>query len=260
MDYFTAAKWLKYIMLSRHKYGHGIHSPFVFDLVTRVFRNNSGAGFVNTIETIRQGMLSDKRIITVNDLGAGKMKSNKRSVSEIAGYSSVPSKYGVLLAGLAGEFGLPVIIEFGTSVGISTMYMAAASPRSRIFTIEGCTETAKIAEENFRKADLNNIILINGSFDEVIHSHRSIFISPGMVFIDGNHRKQPMIDYFTIISETSGPGTLIVFDDIYYSAETAAAWEAIKGKKNVTLSIDIFRMGLIFFRKSASRINYIIRY
>jgi predicted O-methyltransferase YrrM len=260
MNCFTAAKWLKYIMLSRHKYGHGIHSPFIFDLVTRIFRNNSGAGFVNTVEMIRREMLSDKSIITVNDLGSGRMKSNKRSVSEITRNSSVPAKYGVLLAGLAREFGLPVILEFGTSVGISTMYLAASSPTSKVFTVEGCEETAKIAEANFLKAGLGNITLIKSSFDEALRDHKDILTSPGMVFIDGNHRKQPMIDYFNILSETAGPDTLIVYDDIYYSAETAAAWEEIKGSQNVTFSIDIFRMGLLFFRKSAFHMNYIIRY
>jgi predicted O-methyltransferase YrrM len=262
MKLYNIAKWLEYKMLSRHNRGHGIHSPFVFDLVTRVFRNKTDADFVCSIEEIRRDMISCKRVIHVKDLGSGsgRMKNNERSVSEIARYSPVPRKYGVLLAGLAREFGMPSIIEFGTSLGISTMYMASASPASKVITIEGCPETSKIAKENFLKAGLDNISIITGAFDEVIYDYKGVFKEAGMIFIDGNHRKQPMLDYFNILSEISGQNTVIALDDIYYSKETASAWEEIKCNKKVTVSIDLFRMGLIFFRKGMPRSDYIISY
>jgi predicted O-methyltransferase YrrM len=262
MNLYNITKWLIYNIISRHRRGHGIHSPFVFDLVTRVFRNKTDASFVYSIAEIRREMISDKRTIWVNDLGAGsfKMKNSNRRVSEIARFSSVPDKYGVLLAGLAQEFGMPSIIEFGTSLGISTMYMAAASPHSKVFTIEGCAETSKIANENFLKAGLPNITLITGPFDEVFNDSKDIFGEPGLVFIDGNHRKQPMIDYFNMIAGISGNNTVIAIDDIYYSKETASAWKEIKTSKKVTVSIDLFRMGLIFFRKGIPRFDYIISY
>ena len=128
MNLLIAVKYLKYILLSGHRKGHGIHSPFVFDLVSRVFRNKVDPDIVFTIEKTRKKMILDNRSILVTDLGSGSdlSKTNLRRVSEIARYSPVPGKYGKLLSKMADEFGEPLIIELGTSLGISTMYMAAS--------------------------------------------------------------------------------------------------------------------------------------
>jgi predicted O-methyltransferase YrrM len=262
MIFSRALKFLSYQMLSRHGKGHGIHSPFVFNLVSKVFRNKIDPGVVLTIESIRKRNISNKRTINVLDLGAGsaKMKTNSRKVSEIARYTSVPCKYGVLLANMAAVFGKPDIIEFGTSLGISTMYMAAACPEAVVYTMEGCPEVSQLATENFTSAGLGNIRLLEGSFDDMLPGLRSMGITPGLVFIDGNHRIEPVTKYFSMMSEISNSSTVIVVDDIHSSDEMEKAWEEIKTHENVTFTVDIFRMGLIFFREGMDHIDYIIRY
>ncbi len=150
-------------------------------------------------------MLADKRIITVRDLGSGSgsLKKNMRKVSDIASHSPVTAKYGRLLSNMAAEFGKPGIIELGTSLGISAMYMAASCPDAMVYTIEGCPETARIARKNFIDAGLENITLKEGSFDEILPSILSEGVKPGLVFIDGNHRKEPVMKYFNMIAEIS---------------------------------------------------------
>jgi len=262
MTFFSAAKYLKYTIISKHKYGYGIHSPFVFDLVTRVFRNKIDADIVCCIEKVRKKLITDRRSIVVNDLGTGseKLKSNKRKVSDIARYSSVPEKYGILLSNIAAEFGNPLIVEFGTSFGISTMYMASACSDTTLNTMEGCPEISQIAIANFKEAGLNNINVLTGSFDEKWSDAISAGIKPGLVFIDGNHRKEPVLKYFNQISEISDNKTVVIIDDIYFSKEMESAWNEIKHSENVTLTIDIFRMGIVFFREGISYQNYTIRY
>lgn len=253
---------MKYLLFSRHGRGHGIHSPFAFNLVSEVFRNKTAPDIVCSIEKKRAKLLADSRSITVNDLGSGsfKMKSSLRKVSEITRYSAVPEKYGVLLSNMARVFGDPVIMEFGTSLGISTMYMAASCPGATVITMEGCSETSEIAIENFREAGLDNIRLINGSFDDILPVLKSENVSPGLVFIDGNHRKDPVINYFNQVADMSGTGSVVIIDDINSSREMAEAWSEIRNHKNVTLSVDIFRMGIVFFRKELNQFNYVVRY
>jgi len=262
MNIFSAAKYLKYILLSDHKKGHGIHSPFVFDLASRVFRNKIDTDIVLSIEKIRKKMISDKRTIEVKDLGSGseKMKTNLRKVSDIARYSPVPQKYGVLLSNLAAEFGRPVIIEFGTSLGISAMYMAASCTGSTVISMEGCPVLSEIAKSNFNEAGLNNIKLLTGGFDEVLPEIIKSDIKPGLVFIDGNHRKEPVLEYFNRMVEISDNNTVIVIDDIYHSKEMEEAWTDIKLSDKVSVTIDLFRMGIVFFRKGMNHNDYIIRY
>lgn len=262
MIFFRATKYLKYILLSRHRKGHGIHSPFVFDLISRIFRNKIDPDIVFTIEMIRKKMISDQRSIIVNDLGSGseKLKTNVRKVSQIARYAPVPGKYGILLSNMAAEFGAPLIIEFGTSLGISTMYMASPCPHVKVKTIEGCPAISEIAEENINEAGIRNVEVITGSFDEVLPVIFNKKNKPGLVFIDGNHRKEPVIRYFTHIAKISDSKTVIIIDDINYSKEMEEAWEEIKRFDNVSVTVDIFRMGIVFFREGIARNDYIIRY
>jgi predicted O-methyltransferase YrrM len=207
-------------------------------------------------------LLKDPRSIKVTDLGAGskKMKTSQRKVSDIARYSAIPGKYGILLSNMAEAFGKPFILEFGTSLGISTMYMAASCPDANVITIEGCSTTSDIASDNFREAGLKNIKVLNGPFDEILTEIRKKGMHPGLVFIDGNHRKGPVINYFNQVADMSDNKSVVIIDDINSSREMAEAWCAIKNHKNVTISVDIFRMGIVFFREGLNHFNYVVRY
>ncbi|MGE5420999.1 MAG: O-methyltransferase [Chloroflexota bacterium] len=261
MNFYHVIKYFEYVIHSGHNKGHGVHSPFIFDLVSRVFRNKNDREVVLRIEKIRKKLLKDHRLIAVNDLGAGGNKNNSRTrkVSEITRYSAVPEKFGVLLGNLASEFGNRPIVEMGTSLGFSTMYMAA-SCSSTVYTIEGCSSCAAIARENFSEAGLKNIVLLTGSFDSVLPELEAKGINPGMVFIDGNHRKEPVLKYFSELLSVSGEDTVLVFDDIYYSREMTEAWDAIRSSDKVSASVDIFRMGIVFLKPNITRNHYIIRY
>lgn len=252
------------MVLSGHRKGHGIHSPFVYDVVSRVFRNKIDKAVVSKIESIRKGLVRDKRMILLNDLGAGSLKvrqkERSRSVSDIARNSPVPGKYGIFLSNLAREFGNPGIVELGTSLGISSMYLALSGTECTVNTIEGCKETAGIAEETFRKAGIGNIVLHCGSFDDCLPAVLDSTIAPGMVFIDGNHRKEPVLKYFEIIARKSSVNTVVVIDDIYYSPEMKDAWQLIKNHEKVSVTLDIYRMGIVFFREGINTNHFIVRH
>ncbi|HOF21039.1 MAG TPA: class I SAM-dependent methyltransferase [Bacteroidales bacterium] len=257
-----AVKYLKYILFSRHRKGFGIHSPFVFDLVSRVFRNKTDPGIVLLVENIRKRQISDKTRIEVLDLGSGSLalKGSLKRVCDITKYSAVPPAYGKLLYRMAQEFGGPGIVEFGTSTGISTMYLAAASPDAQVITLEGCPALSALAARNFSSIGLANIVQIKGDFDDSLRELRKRSVQPGLVFIDGNHRREATVRYFREMADMSGDETVIIVDDIHLSAEMEEAWKEILNSGNVSVSIDIFRMGMVFFRKGMSRFDYVIRY
>ena len=262
MIFFRVVKYLKYKILSKNSNGHGIHSPFVFDLISRVFRNNFDPVIVYSIEKFRTKLIGDKRTISVKDLGSGfdGRETTLKKVSDIARYSAVPGRYALLLANMAVEFGKPLIVEFGTSFGISTMYLASFCKETLIFTMEGCPAIADIAYKNFEESGLNNVKLFIGPFEEILPEITKQGIKPGLIFIDGNHRKQPVLSYFKKIVEISENETVVIIDDIYYSREMEEAWNEIKRYEKVSMTIDIFRMGIVFFKKGIIRNDYIIRY
>jgi predicted O-methyltransferase YrrM len=262
MFFFRASRYLLYYLFSGHRKGYGIHSPFTFNLVSRVFRNKIDPDIVLRIESIRKKNKSDKREVTFNDLGAGsvRMDCTRRKVSDITSYSSIPAKYGILLSVLASEYGNKNIVEFGTSVGISTMYLASGSPDSVVYTMEGCHAVCEIAKENFKLCGIENIRLMEGSFDYLLPKLREEAIIPELVFIDGHHKKEPVLRYFNEMADMSGRNSVIIIDDIHQSPEMEETWNEIRKHERVSVTIDIFRMGIAFLRQGMNRINYIVRY
>ena len=216
MGLFTIRRLIQYYLFSGHGYGHGIHSPFAFDIVSRIFRNKIDPDIVLSIEKIRKELIADDRQIEFDDLGAGSKRMTKRlrKVSDIARFSSVSRKYGILLSNLSAAFGNSLIIEFGTSLGISTMYLAASCPDTNVITMEGCRAVSDIASENFANAGLTNIKVLNGSFDSLLPGIKNKRTPPGLVFIDGDHRRDAVSRYFARVTDMSDSNTVIIIDDI----------------------------------------------
>ena len=258
---FRYVRYIKYFLFAGHRRGHGIHSPFIFDLINKVFRNKRESEIVLSIEEVRKRLEADSSIINIFDRGAGskRLKGDRRRISDIARYSSVPKKYGILLYNLAEEFGKEGIIELGTALGISTLYLAYGSPGSIVYTIEGSGEIAQLAGKIFETEGMKNIRLYEGTFEDTLPAVINSGVKPGLVFIDGNHRKEPVLNYFRMIESIAGDETVLVFDDINYSVEMHDAWQEIKRHKRVSATVDLYRMGLVFFREGITHNNYIVR-
>lgn len=253
---------IKYFLFSKHKKGHGVHSPFLFNLITQVFNNSSEKLDCNKIELIKNELIKSENSIQVKDYGAGSkiFKSNIRKVSEIAKYTSVEKKYGRLLYRLAEYFQPETILELGTSLGISGSYLAMGNNKAKMVTIEGCNETARIAQKNFQLLNINNIILINGTFEEVLPLALFDLKSLGIVLFDGNHTLKATVNYFNQCVKCSNNNSLFIFDDIHWSEDMEKAWEIIKENEKVTLTVDILKMGLVFFKKELQKQNFIVRF
>lgn len=203
------------------------------------------------IEQTRKNLLKDNKVLTIEDYGAGSAvyKSNKRKISDIAHSSLKPKKFGQLMFRMVNYYQPNNIIELGTSLGITTAYLASANPKGNVFTFEGAKEAAAIAMQNFNELSLNNIRLIEGNFDETLQSQLDKIASADFVFVDGNHRKKPTIQYFEQLLAKSAETSVFIFDDIHWSEEMEEAWKYIQQHPTVTLTIDLFFIGIIFFRK-----------
>ena len=261
---FFLFNYLKYLLIS--KTAHGIHSPFVFELYNEVIHKKSRYYAFDKIEQLRQKLLLSQKKIDVKDLGTG--KSGKRTISEIVERSAKSSKYGELLFRIGNYFKPGAILELGTSLGIGTSYLASVNPNTNVFTIEGCPSTASEAKKNFELLGLKNTESVIGDFDSVLSSVLSNIqsrwlsgtISTILVFFDGNHRKEPTLKYFTQCLEFANNDSVFIFDDIHWSNEMEEAWKEIKQHPKVSLTIDLFFLGLVFFRKEQVKEHFVIRY
>jgi predicted O-methyltransferase YrrM len=250
-------KYLQYWFSA--KTAHGIHSPFVFDLYNEGIHKKGSYYSYEKIEQLRKKLLSSKKEIDVTDLGSG--KSGKKIIGKIAAHAAKSAKYGQLLFRLVNYFKPDTILELGTSLGISTSYLASANSNTRVVTIEGCPNIANEARKHFQSLGLLNIENRIGNFDNELSSvigHQSSVID--FIFFDGNHRKEPTLNYFKQCLEYANNDSVFIFDDIHWSDEMEQAWEEIKKNPKVTVAIDLFFLGLIFFRKEQAKENFIVRF
>jgi predicted O-methyltransferase YrrM len=246
-----ALKYLNYYVAASNGNGHGIHSPFVFDFITKVLNDRTDYEDYSKVESLRKRSTTDHTILSVEDHGAGSSSSasKERSVSSIAKHAVKSKKYAQLLYRVAKYYRSNSIIELGTSLGISTSYLSTANPAGNVFTLEGSPGIATVAKQNFKTLALQNIRLVEGNFDYTLPSVLYQLASVDLAFIDGNHRREPTENYFHWLLEKAGSQSIFIFDDIHWSKGMEQAWEHIREHPIVRCSIDLFFIGIIFFRQ-----------
>lgn len=260
MNLKFAAGFIHYYFTSATK--HSVHSPFVFNLVTKVLNSRSEPPSSASIEKIRRQLLHDYSKIKVTDQGTawGGPVQYDRSLAAIIRHSAKPLKYARLLFRLVSYFKPRSIVELGTSFGFSAMYLASGNAEAKVFTLEGCPETARIASRNFQQAGFQYIELITGRFDDTMDNVISKTGSPRLVFFDGNHRREPTLKYFEKFLAGSSEDDVFVFDDIHWSDEMSRAWEEIKNHHRVSVTIDLYVMGIVFLKTSLSKQHFTLRF
>ncbi|MEQ1554159.1 MAG: class I SAM-dependent methyltransferase [Ferruginibacter sp.] len=246
-----AKKYIHYYLTASNGKGHGVHSPFVFEFIKFVLNDKTKYEIYSKIEEQRQVLLNNKTTIDVEDFGAGStvIKTNKRFVNDIAASSLKPKKYSQLLFRIIQYYNKKNVLELGTSFGITTSYLASAKSNPVITSMEGSQSIAGIALQTFTNLNLKNIEIVKGNFENTLLPLIKTSNTIDFAFLDGNHRKIPTLQYFNTIIEKANEDTFIVLDDIHWSAEMEEAWEQVKAHKSVTLSIDLFFIGIVFFKK-----------
>lgn len=244
-------KYLRYYLTASNGKGHGMHAPFVFEFITKVLNDDRQFYAYGQIENLRKLLLADQRELQLTDFGAGSRvkSSHVRKVQEIASSSLKPVKYAQLLFRLVDHYAPATILEMGTSLGLTTAYLAMAKPDGRVITMEGASAVAGVARGNFKKLNLSNILVVEGNFDVTLEGVLHSITQIDFAFIDGNHRYAPTVQYFKQLLPFTHEYSILIFDDIHWSREMEQAWDEIKSDPAVTLSIDLFFIGLVFFRK-----------
>ena len=254
---------LKYISykikaVSKHK----VHSPFVYDLIIDVFENDNSYYSFPAVELVRKKLLQSKRFLQVDDMGAGSrvFNSNQRKIKSIAKHSAKKPKYAQLLFRMVNYYHPNTILELGTSLGLTTAYLAKARKKAEVYTLEGSPEICEVAKDTFKSLRLNNVQILQGNFNDTLPEILSKITVLDFVFFDGNHQKKPTLDYFNKCLEKANEHSVFVFDDIHWSDEMTEAWEDIKNHSKVTLSVDIFQLGIVFFRSGVEKQHFVLHY
>ncbi|WP_413997660.1 O-methyltransferase [Flavobacterium sp. W1B] len=256
---FQIKSYLKFLWHSKNE--HAVHSPFVFNLLTKCFYDRKPKPEYSILREYRNSLLRNKNYVEVTDFGAGSkvFKSNKRQIAQIAQTAGISPKRAKLLFRITKYFQPDTILEIGTSLGLATSAHSLGNQNAKITTLEGCHETAAIAKNQLQKINCNNIEFQVTEFDNYLHSENLKSKIFNLIYFDGNHQKQATLDYFELLLPTITNDSVWILDDIHWSAEMEEVWEIIKKHPKVTVTIDTFQWGLVFFRREQPKEHFIIR-
>jgi hypothetical protein len=252
-----AINYLIYFFSSGDK--HSVHSPFIYDLVTRVINVRRIKPEYHTYELIRSKMLKSNADIEIKPIGASSF-AGKRKLRDVVKLSAKSAKYAELLERLCAYFNPEFALEIGSSVGISTMYQAAGIKQGYLFALEGNHDSVKVARYNIEQAELPQVQFREGLFDHTLPELLNELPRVDYVFFDGNHQLDATLQYFEWCLQKAHKGTVFVFDDIRWSDEMLLAWNKIKNHPLVTVSVDLYSMGIIFFRTEQEKEHFTIRF
>jgi len=252
--------YLKFLWNSTN--AHGVHSPFVFDLIRKCFYDNTDYSAYKVLNDYRNSLLQNRNTIEVTDFGAGSrvFKSNTRAINKIAENAGISPKDAKLLFRVVNYFQPEKVLEIGTSLGLATSALALGNPNSYILSLEGCNNTLSIAENLFNEnfSDFN-FEFVNTEFSCLLKSYNQQPQTFDLVYFDGNHSKEATLHYFELLLPTISNETVWIFDDIHWSSGMEEAWELIKRHPKVTVTIDTFQWGFVFFRKEQEKEHFTIR-
>jgi predicted O-methyltransferase YrrM len=246
---FLVLQYLRYLLNARDE--HSLHSPFAYIFYTEIIRGKTISPDFVAIENLRKELKRNHTSIQVTDLGAGSGVDNSsiKTISSICRNSEKKPVLAQLIYRIIQTYQPKTIFDLGTSLGITTLYEAKASPSSNVYTFEGCPNTAAFAKENFRKLSVENIETVTGNIDTTLPETIQKITSLDFVFFDANHRYEPTLRYFQLCLQKAHENSIFVFDDIYWSPEMRKAWNEIKKHPSVGMSMDLFSIGIVFFRK-----------
>jgi predicted O-methyltransferase YrrM len=256
--------YLKFIWNSTN--AHGVHSPFVFNLVQKCFYDETNYAEYQILDKYRSSLLANKSTIEVTDFGAGSrvFKSNKRAINQIAKNAGISTERAKLLFRIVNYFQPKNILEIGTSLGLATSALAL-NDFAKVTTLEGCPETMNQCQLQLQKFNINNVTCVNIEFSTFLREYPLRELVPifrelgGLIYFDGNHSKQATLEYFDLLLPTITNESVWIFDDIHWSVEMEEAWEMIKKNPKVTVTIDTFQWGFVFFRSEQVKENFTIR-
>jgi predicted O-methyltransferase YrrM len=251
--------YLNFLYHSKNE--HGVHSPFVFNLVTKCFYDKQVYPEYWALKNYRKALLQNKNTIEVTDFGAGSrvFKSNERAVNKIAKTAGITSKRAELLFRIVRYFQPENILEIGTSLGLATSALSLGNTKAKITTLEGCKNTLHQCQSQLQKFNLKNVDSVATEFNAYLTN----FVLPTsyfqLIYFDGNHSKAATLNYFELLLPTVTNETVWIFDDIHWSKDMEEAWEIIKNHPKVSVTIDTFQWGLVFFRPEQEKEHFVIR-
>lgn len=256
---FRILEFIRFFFNSKSHFS--VHSPFLFDFIEIFSKKADSQKELAFIFSYKKKIVSNCESIEIHDFGTGKRSNNTyiTSIKKQAKRSLKNDSDIIILYNIVNKIKPKNILELGTSFGVSTLTMSIANPNCSIKTFEGCPNISKKAEALFKEAKVSNIQIVVGNINTTLYDAKQVSEPFDLVFIDANHTYVDTLKYFFHIKTLLNKNSLIIFDDIHWSKEMNKAWKSIIEDTDITLSVETWNFGFVFFNNDLSKQHFILR-
>lgn len=255
------------IELKRLAKNHTAHKSSLAETIWKARRSDftkPEREWIDKIESKRSGLLASNETIQVDHFLTKDAQLGETNESEVeyvrdACSASVSPSYGRLLHKLVRDNAPIKCLELGTCLGISTAFISSAlllNGKGQLVTLEGSSSRSAYAGQVLNALDLPDIEFVTGPFSQTLEPLLENYQEIDFCYIDGHHDGDATIDYFEKISSVLSDGAIVVIDDITWSDDMNRAWNTIRDKEEVALTVDTYMMGICLIRKNNAGFQY----
>jgi len=213
---------------------------------------------MKNFELLRRNTNDSAEVLEMNDYGAVNRKLSavkeqgnepvrvSRKLGKLNRMATKPAAWTRFFYSIVKELKPSLCLELGTCTGFTSMYIGAAMKETstQLITIEGDRTLSALAHIAFEKLRLKNIKQFTGSFDTVLPKILEPATTFDFVFVDGNHREEPTVRYFDMLSPHVRSGGIMIFDDIIWSKGMRNAWQRISSSEKILFSVNLIQIGI----------------
>ncbi|MDR0542638.1 MAG: hypothetical protein LBH19_10595 [Dysgonamonadaceae bacterium] len=223
----------------RYRKGFGVHSPFVYNLITKVIEEKSAYYALEEIENFRRQLLKD------NDL------------SLITARETQSAAYGALLFRMVNFFKCRNVIEIGSSTGVMGLYLAMASrTRCQCRLLDERQGLAQCIRQFARTHHLSKLQYMEGDYRENIPSLYAELSGADLLFINQLPETMTGSGLMDLCRPLIGRQSILILDGINRSKEMHKIWESLKRDPQSRVMVDLYALGIAFFNDKLPKRYY----
>jgi len=220
--------------------GFGVHSPFVYDLITNVIEEKSDFYAFSDISIAQLQLLQNEHVIQYG--------RKRIAVKEALKRFGITTKEGKFLFRLTNHYKPHTILSIGSSMGLAPLCLTRYNATVQCIILEYEQDIAEIAKQILNKEKNTALNIKIGAYHELLPESIVQLQRIDCVFIG----KDVGVNDWDTVFEQCEPfihdSTFFVLAGIRSSTDKQNYWMQYRQHPSVTIAVDLFDMGLLFFQ------------
>lgn len=241
---------------------HGTHSPFVYKLTDEVIYDFSAKKIDDSVEQQRKKLFDDDSslILTENNECLGQLKLQQTTVKRLAKKLTNKKEVDRLIYRLVANRQPAVSLQIGTGLGVSAAYFSMANSRNPVKIIECEPEFSTVAQRIFSNLGIDNVELRTGNLQQLLHHTLLNSTKLDIVYFNKFKDGETLFNLFGLCLAKADENSMFIIKGIYSDPSTKTMWAKIKELPEVTVTVDLFWIGLVYFKKDQAEEHFKIKF